>query len=126
MSNYIIFHGRRSGKELDTIFNKADIAVGSLACHRISIKNVKSLKNREYCARGLPFFYSESDVDFEDKDFIFKVPGNDTPIDIEEIVKFVDKHKFDPMTIRNYAIENLTWDKQFEKVLNDVFPDFKT
>lgn len=126
LSNYIIFHGRKSGEQLDNIFNKVDIAVGSLGCHRISIKNVKSLKNREYCARGLPFFYSETDVDFEGKNFILKVPGNDNPIDIEEIVKFVEKHEFDPTTIRKYAIENLNWDKQFEKVLNDVFPDFKT
>lgn len=126
LSNYVIFYGRKSGQELDNIFKKADIAVGSLGCHRISIKNVKSLKNREYCARGLPFFYSETDVDFEGKSFILKVPGDDTPIKIDEIVKFLEKHKFDPMAIRKYAIENLTWDKQFEKVLNDVFPNFKT
>lgn len=126
LSNYIIFHGRKSGEQLDSVFNKADIAVGSLGCHRISINNIKSLKNREYCARGLPFFYSETDIDFEGKNFIFKVPGNDNPIDIEEIVKFIGRHKFDPMTIRKYAIKNLTWDQQFEKVLNDVFPSFKT
>ncbi|HET7116291.1 MAG TPA: glycosyltransferase [Hanamia sp.] len=126
LSNYVIFYGKKSGKELDVIFNKADIAVGSLGCHRISINNVKSLKNREYCARGLPFFYSETDVDFENKDFIFRVPGNNNPIDIGEIIKFLSKNKFDSVTIRKYAIENLTWDKQFEKVLNDVFPDFKT
>jgi len=126
LSNYVIFHGRKSGEQLDSIFNKANIAVGSLGCHRISIKNVKSLKNREYCARGLPFFYSETDVDFEGKDFVFRVPGNDNPIDIEEIVKFTGKQKFDPITIRKYAVENLAWDKQFEKILTDVFPDFKT
>ena len=125
LSNYVIFYGRKSGKELDMVFNKADIAVGSIGCHRISIKNVRSLKNREYCARGLPFFYSETDVDFEKKDFIFKVPGNDNPIDIEEIINFVVKNKFDSVKIRKYAIENLTWDKQFEKVLQDVLPDFK-
>lgn len=126
LSQFVIFHGMKSGKELDLIFNLADIAVGSLGCHRISIKNIKSIKNREYCARGLPFFYSEMDVSFEKKDFIFKVPGNDAPIDIGEIINFVIKNKFDSDAIRKYAIENLTWDKQFEKVLQDVFPDFKT
>ncbi len=124
--DYVIFHGRKSGKELDKIFNLADIAVGSLGCHRISIKNIKSIKNREYCARGIPFFYSEKDIDFENKDFVFKVPGNDNPINIDEIISFLMNNKFDPMKIRKYAEENLTWDKQFLKVLNEVYPDFKT
>jgi hypothetical protein len=125
LSNYVIFYGRKTGKELDIIYNRADIAVGSLGCHRISIKNLKTLKNREYCARGLPFFYSETDVDFEHKDFIFKVPANDSPIQIEEIINFVTNNKFDEVKIRKYACENLTWEKQFEKVLNDLFPHFK-
>ena len=125
LSDYVIFYGRKSGKELDKIFNRADIAVGSLGCHRISIKDIKSLKNREYCARGIPFFYSETDIDFENKDFVFKVPGNDNPINIEEIIRFLMNNKFDPIKIRKYAKENLTWDKQFKKVLDDVFPDFK-
>jgi len=125
LSDCIIFYGRKSGKELDMLFNKADIAVGSLGCHRISIKDIKSLKNREYCARGIPFFYSETDIDFEDKDFVFKVPGNDAPINIEEIIKVVTNNQFDPVKIRKFAQENLTWDKQFKKVLNVIFPDFK-
>lgn len=125
LSDCVIFYGRKSGKELDMLFNKADIAVGSLGCHRISIKDIKSLKNREYCARGIPFFYSETDIDFENKDFIFKIPGNDNPINIEEIIEFVMNNKFDPVTIRKYAFENLTWDKQFEKVLNEIYPGFK-
>ena len=107
-------------------FNKADIAVGSLGGHRIAIKYIKSLKSREYCARGIPFFYSAIDPDFEGKDFIHKVPPNDHPIDIEEIINFVASNKFEPIKIRKYAVENLTWDKQFEKVLQNVIPDFKT
>jgi len=126
LSKYVTFYGRKSGKELDRIFNKADIAVGSLGCHRISIKNVKPLKNREYCARGLPFFYSEVDEDFENKDFILKVSANDDPINIDIIVNFVINNKFDAVKIRNYAFENLTWKRQFEKVLKEVFPNLKT
>lgn len=125
LKDFVHFYGRKSGKELDELFNKADIAVGSLACHRISIKNIKSLKNREYCARGIPFFYSETDMDFENKDFVFKVPGNDNPIKIEEIVKFVTNNKFERKKIRQYALANLSWDKQFEKVLQEVFIDFR-
>jgi glycosyltransferase involved in cell wall biosynthesis len=123
LSNYVIFYGRKSGKELDMLFNKADMAVGCLGCHRKAMKHSKSLKNREYCARGIPFFYSEIDDDFEGKDFILKVPANDDPINIEKVMNFLDNKTIDAVKIRNYAFENLTWDRQFEKVLQDVFPN---
>lgn len=124
LEEYIFFYGRKSGEELDAIFNKADLAVGSLACHRISIKDVKSLKNREYCARGLPFFYSETDTEFEGKDFVFRVPADETPIDIEKIFEFVCNNNFDTEKIRKYAVDNLSWEKQYRKVLRAIFPDF--
>ncbi|HEY5464536.1 MAG TPA: glycosyltransferase [Hanamia sp.] len=120
LSNYVSFYGKKSGKELDNLFDRMDLAVGSLGCHRKAIHNIKSLKNREYCARGIPFFYSETDPDFEDKNFIYKVPANDDPINIEEIINFMLNNKFDEAKIRDYAIKNLTWDKQFEKVLREV------
>jgi hypothetical protein len=122
LSNYIKFYGKKFGKELDILFNDADIAVGCLGCHRKGMKYSKSLKNREYCARGIPFFYSETDEPFENQNFIFKVPADESPIDIDEIIKFYDGNKFDRNNIRNYAFRNLSWDKQFEKVMKNVFP----
>ena len=106
------------------IFNKADIAVGSLGCHRILINNIRSLKNREYCARGIPFFYSDIDDDFEDKDFILKFPANDDAINIDIIINFLTSNKFDAIRIRNYAVENLTWERQFDKVLKVMLTNF--
>jgi glycosyltransferase involved in cell wall biosynthesis len=126
LNNYVIFYGRKSGSELDSIFDKCDIAVGCLGSHRKGFKYSKSLKNREYSARGLPFFYSDMDEDFEDVDFVLKVPANDDPINIEAIINFVNNNTFDAAKIRNYALENLTWKKQFEKVLTDIFIDLRT
>lgn len=124
LSEYIFFYGRKSGEELDVIFDKADIAVGSLACHRKKIKDAKSLKNREYCARGLPFFYSETDIEFEGKNFVFKVPADETSINTEKIFEFISHHNFNTNEIRKYAVENLGWEKQYQKVLRELFPDF--
>ena len=53
------------GKELDELFDLADFAIGSLARHRSHIDKIKTLKNREYAARGIPFIYSETDEDFD-------------------------------------------------------------
>ena len=125
LRSYIKFHGKKFHKDLDDLFNEADIAVGCLGCHRKGMSYSKSLKNREYAARGLPFFYSDIDSAFEGQDFILKVPPNDTPININDVISFLDRKDMDPMTIRNYARENLSWDKQFEKIVRIVFPDFE-
>ena len=49
----------QTGEELNELFNRADFAIGSLGRHRSGIYNIKTLKNREYAARGLAFMYSE-------------------------------------------------------------------
>ena len=125
LSKYVIFHGRTSGEALDTLYNRADIGVGCLGCHRKGLKFSKSLKNREYCSRGIPFFYSETDLEFEKSNFVFKVPADESAIDIQQVIEFISNHEFDTLQIRKYAIENLDWEKQYEKVLKELFPDFK-
>ena len=66
IEKYVIFHGQKMNEELDELFNEADFAIGSLARHRSGIDKIKTLKNREYAARGIPFAYSETDEDFEE------------------------------------------------------------
>ena len=61
---YVILHGPLHSNELDEQFEKADFAVGSLGRHRSGITYIKTLKNREYAARGLSFTYSEMDRKF--------------------------------------------------------------
>ena len=66
IEKYVIFHGQKMNEELDELFNEADFAIGSLARHRSGIDKIKTLKNREYAARGISFAYSETDEDFEE------------------------------------------------------------
>ena len=69
----------RHGEELDELFEQADMGIGSLARHRSGITHIKTLKNREYAARGLPFIYSEMDSDFEGKPYILKAKADGKP-----------------------------------------------
>jgi glycosyltransferase involved in cell wall biosynthesis len=85
LENYIILHGKLFGISLDGIFDRSDIGIGSLARHRSNITYIKTLKNREYAARGIPFIYSETDEDFESMPYILKVPADESPIDITQI-----------------------------------------
>ena len=113
----IVFHGQKFGKELNDLFAQADFAVASLGRHRSGITYIKTLKNREYAARGLGFIYSEIDGDFETKPYILKAPADESPINIRQVIDFVDHLAMTPEDIRK-SIYDLTWEKQMEKVVN--------
>ncbi|MBP1615499.1 MAG: hypothetical protein H6Q13_2947 [Bacteroidetes bacterium] len=122
LQTHVFFHEGSFGEELDDQFNKADMGIGSLARHRSGITNIKTLKNREYAARGIPFVYSETDDDFEQMPYILKVSADETPIDIEKLIAFYHAVKWTPLEIRNSIINNLSWKKQMQKVIDETFP----
>lgn len=119
LSPYVILHGAKHGEELDALFEKADFAVGSLARHRSGIQNIKTLKNREYAARGFGFIYSETDDDFERMPYILKAPANETPIEISKVIAFCKKQTIPPQEIRD-SIRNLSWKEQMKKVYDSI------
>lgn len=119
MEEYVILYGKKHGEELDEIFDKCDFGIGSLGRHRVGIQRIKTLKNREYAARGIPFIYSETDSDFDSKPYVLKAPADETPIKIHEIVSFHRLMNLSPQDIRNSIID-LSWEKQMEKVISEV------
>lgn len=125
LEEYIILHGARHGKELDDLFEQADMAIGSLARHRSGIIHIKTLKNREYAARGLSFIYSEIDSDFENKPYILKAKADESPIDIYQIIEFYKRQKLSPEQIRN-SILSLSWKSQMNKFLSCLMVDLFT
>ena len=78
----------RNGEELDEVFDECDFGIGSLGRHRVGIDDIKTLKNREYAARGIPFVYSETDTDFDRQSYVLKVPADESFIKIEDIIRF--------------------------------------
>lgn len=119
IEKYIIFHGQQYGEKLDELFNEADFAIGSLARHRTRIDKIKTLKNREYAARGIPFIYSETDEDFDTMPYVLKVSADESPISINDILQFYKKASFSPEEIRD-SIQNLSWKKQMKKVIIEL------
>lgn len=116
LGKHVICYGNQSGEALNNIFNQCDFAIGSLARHRSGITHIKTLKNREYAARGFGFIYSEIDDDFEQMPYIMKVPADETPIDIIQLIKFYDNLSISPEEIRS-SIKHLSWEEQMKKVL---------
>ena len=115
----VVFHDQLFGGALDKVFNQCCFAIGSLARHRSGITVIKTLKNREYATRGIPFIYSEIDSDFEDKPYIIKALPDESPIDIQQIVDFIESHRFDPAEIRK-TVENLSWKIQMRRVVEEA------
>ena len=124
LNNRIIFYGLLSGENYNILFNKCHIAIGVLAPHRKGLKETCALKNREYCARGIPFIYAGNDPDFQSNfTYILEFPSNETPIEIENIINFsmkIYKNKKHNIEMRKYALKNTDWLVKMKK-LSDFF-----
>ena len=112
----VVFHGQLFGDALNKVFEQSAFAVGSLARHRSGISDIKTLKNREYASRGLPFVYSENDSDFDHQPYVLKVPADESPVDIARIVTFEEQQPMTPQEIRQ-TVEHLSWKVQMQKVV---------
>jgi hypothetical protein len=119
LKDKIIFHGQLFGDELTTVFDQCQFAVGSLGRHRSGITVIKTLKNREYATRGIPFIYSEQDSDFDQQPYVLKAPADESPVDIQRIVDFVAHFDMKPEEIRS-SVADLQWKIQMEKVVEEL------
>ena len=115
----IVFHGQLFGRELDDVFSQCCFAVGSLARHRSGITVIKTLKNREYASRGIPFVYSEQDSDFDHQPYVLKAAADESPVNVSEILDFIDHHQFVAADIRN-SVRHLSWKEQMNQVVQAV------
>lgn len=118
---YVILYGKKHGEELDEIFDQCDFGIGSLGRHRVGIEHIKTLKNREYAARGIPFVYSETDTDFDKRPFVLKMPADETAVKIEDIIDFYQQLTITPQQIRD-SIADLSWKHQMGKVIHTLYP----
>ena len=115
----MVNHGRLFGADLDAVFNQCVFAIGSLGRHRSGITDIKTLKNREYAARGIPFIYSENDSDFDSQPYIIKAPADESPIDVQTIIDFIDNNRIKAEDVRK-TVNHLTWKEQMGRVIKSL------
>ena len=120
LGEYVSFCGEQYGESLDNFFESADLAIGCLGCHRKKIKEISSLKNVEYAARGIPFVYSEQSPDFDDMPYIKKELPDDSPINISELIEWRKQINIPPSEIRCTVEPALSWEQQM-KIISDYF-----
>ncbi len=119
LEKYIVFHGEKIGKDLDEIFDKCHIGIGSLGRHRNNIQKFQSLKNIEYGVRGIPFIFSEESPLFHNEKYIYRCKPDDNPIDINSLVDFYNGLCLNPEEIRKDCLKKgIDWDSQFKKIFS--------
>ena len=121
LEDKVIFHGQKSGAELDEMFNLCDIGVNSLGMYRKGFSVTSELKSREYAARGLPFVCSVEDpaLQYAQEPMWLRVTNDESIPNMEEIVSFALRMRGDEMAVeklRIYAKEHLTWESQYRMV----------
>ena len=103
-------------------YYEADVAIDALGLYKKNIQEACSIKGAEYCANGLPIVFGHRDVRFsDDTPFIFRVPNDDTPIDIFAVIEWfniLSKDKDYKKKICEYARDNLTWDSIMKPVVD--------
>lgn len=66
LSNNIVVHGYKNKSDIEEVYKKSDVAIGTLALHRKKMNEASPLKVREYLAYGLPTIIGYSDTDIGD------------------------------------------------------------
>lgn len=123
LDKYIQLLGIKEKEQLAEEFDNSDIAIGSLGMFRSKMEAASPIKTKEYCARGIPIVLGYEDLAFSEKlDFIYRVPNDESSIDVYKIIEFYKDYilKKDKDDMREYARQYLTWDLQFEKMLSNV------
>lgn len=115
----IFFYTSAYGGELNQFFDQADIAIGTLAVDRINLEDCSALKHREYGARGIPFVYAGSDISFNEKDFVLRLPLKEADIDFSLIETFYEKlnnnaDHYSPNAIKSRVSQDLSWESQLK------------
>lgn len=107
LEDKVLFYGSKKGKDLDELYNKADLAVSSLGCYKLKIDWLSALKTREYLAKGLPMITGcRVDVLTQDFPYFLQFENNSTTISVDGIVEFYDR-LYDTMNSSENMIANI-------------------
>lgn len=120
VSKYVVFHGMKTGKDLEEQYENAHVAVSSLGIHRLGIATSSTLKNREYVAKGIPMIVANRDKGIEKMGkYYLNIPDDESAVNIKDIVCFVKSignYKKAAEEMHEFALRNFTWEKQMRKV----------
>lgn len=119
---YVDFYGNVTGDDLNKLYNEADIALDAMGRHRVGVLYNSSLKGKEYAFYGLPIV-SGTKTEFDNDrsfPFYFRVPADESPISINDIILFVEKIEMITnyrKKIHEYAISHFDMKMAIEPII---------
>lgn len=126
LEQYVLFYGKKTGTELEAIYDMADVAMSTFGLYKINLSTTSPLKTKEYLAKGLPVVSGFHDKTFTDQnsDFCLEFPNDDSNVDIKKIIDFyegiLEKYKSKKALrdcIREYAKKNVDMSKVMESTI---------
>lgn len=123
LSKSVRFHGQLTGKKLTEYLNSAHLGIGTLGLHRKGLSLASPLKNREYCAFGLPFICSHEDIDFIGQPFVFNIPPDESAVNIQLILDFLMALKTTGLHkkhIHSFGLQNIDFQAKWKSILSKI------
>jgi len=117
LQDRVIFHGFKSGKDLDRVYNDSDVAISSVGLYRLGKAPRLVLKAREACLKGIPFVAVEGDPVFDEGfKYVYLVKDEGTPLEVEKIYNwFTDLDSEEYLEDMNkFAKNKLDWRETFK------------
>lgn len=89
----VVFYGRKSGNELDKIYENMDLALGCFGLYKRGLNRISAIKTREYLAKGLPVVTGCKEDAFEScrQNIFMEFPNDDSDIEMQKIVDFYNE-----------------------------------
>lgn len=120
MLDRVHFHGAQPMSNLGAFYERAHVALGSLAPHRVGLRELAALKHREYALRGIPMVLAGGDADFSPSlPWLRQIPADDTPVSPRMLRALA--HAWSSAArrrqIRAWAEVNVTWAVKMPKLL---------
>jgi glycosyltransferase involved in cell wall biosynthesis len=113
-------HGRLPISALGPWYDRAHLAVGSLAPHRVGLRELAALKHREYALRALPIVLGGGDADFPASlPWVRTLAADDSPVSPRQLRAFALGWT-DPRRrtqIRRWAEFHLDWAAKIRPLL---------
>lgn len=127
LEHKIMFTGPAQREKLNELFNEADIGIGSLGRHRQKTNVCSTLKVKEYCAKGIPFIYSNDEPSLTgDEPFALKLMADESPVDFRQVIAFFQSFRKNPgieFKMKKFAEENYDWSIQMKKIHQKILED---
>lgn len=125
LSDRVLFTGKKSGNELNEIYDQAHIGLGCFGLYKLGFEHSSALKIREYLSRGLPVMSGcdEDALRGSVSDFFLQYPNDKSTVDIKRMIDFYDeiqdKEKLS-VRIRQYACETVDMAKTLQPIFEYI------